>query len=230
MPAPGRRPLLAASALAAWVATSSAATSDWESVSRRDGLSIEWRAVPGSAVHEVRATGLLAHPPERLLALIGDVDHYPEFMPPTERVRVLRRDGDSMLVYVGINPPLVSRRDYCVRATVSRLPDGTLEDRWVQTDELCPPPPKGTIRVRHTAGHWRLSRQADGRALVEYQAIFDPGGALPTWIVNRATAGAARDLLRALGRAATDARYGRCDAGQFGCPANHPTIVKLVDK
>jgi ribosome-associated toxin RatA of RatAB toxin-antitoxin module len=203
--------------LALLLVPSTGPAADWEPVYQRDGIAVAWRAVASSPIREIRAAGIVDRPAARLLAVLGDVDNYPRFMPPTERTRTLKREGATGWFYVEINPALVSRRDYCVRVTIERLADGTLENRWEQTEELCPPSPKGVIRMRHTEGRWRLTPLDGQRTFADYQAITDPGGALPAWIVNYATSRAMRQMFQALARTAADPRFGRCAPGDFGC-------------
>ncbi len=211
------RPSVLPVLLALVAAPATAADSAWEPVGSGDGVSVAWRPVAGRAIKEIRATGIVAHPAARLLAVLGDVEHYPEFMPPTARTRVLKREGATGWFYVEVNPAWISRRDYCVRSTAARLPDGTLEDSWVQTDELCPPPPRGVLRLAHTEGHWLLRPLDERHTVVEYQAVTDPGGSLPAWIANRATAHHMRHLFRSLTETAANPNYGRCPPNAFGC-------------
>jgi hypothetical protein len=180
---------------------------EWEPVSDDSGITVSWRRVDGARVREIRAVGVVAQPVGRLLGVLRDVVHYPEFMPPTEAVELLAEAADSARIHVTINPPWVSRRDYCVDVRWTRFPDGSVGSAWTQTDAGCPTPRRGVVRHLRTEGTWRL-RDLDGRrTFIEYQAITDPGGSLPAWAINRATVKAMRTMFQALGTRAADPAY-----------------------
>jgi hypothetical protein len=153
-------------------------------------------------VREIRATGTIDQPLPRLLAVLRDVEHYPDFMPPTEKVEVLRQDADTRWAHITINPAWISRRDYCVQIRWTRFPDGSMGSRWVQFEDGCPSPQKGVVRHLRTEGTWRLRALDDGHTFVEYQAITDPGGSVPAWLINRGTAKAMRGMFQSLGKQA----------------------------
>ena len=40
------------------------------------------------------------------------------------------------------------------------------------------------VRVKRIEGFWQFTLQKDGTVEVVYQALSDPGGAIPVWLVN----------------------------------------------
>jgi hypothetical protein len=185
--------------------------SGFVSYSDKNGVKIEWRDVEGARVKEIRAVGTVRQPLERLVAVLRDVEHFPDFMPPTEKVELVGGSGDARRLHITINPSWISRRDYCIEVTWTHFPDGSVGSRWSQFDEGCPPPTKGVVRHLRTDGTWRL-RALDGqRTLVEYQAITDPGGSVPAWVVSRGTARAMRGMFETLARRAAEPQYAPAD-------------------
>ena len=151
------------------------------------------------------------------MAALTDVPHYPEFMPPAIETRRLWTRGNKSVFYVVVDPPVIRKRDYCVHIQVRRLPTGQLENTWRMTEDSCPAPDKSMVRMIRTDGRWLLTPQADGTTLVDYQGIADPGGVLPAWIVNRATANTLYAMFFRLSKAAAAARYTGCLGESFGC-------------
>ncbi len=179
----------------------------WEKVSETDGIDVFAREVEGTAVREVKAVARIDAPPGRVLAVLADVDAYTETMPYTEKVRVMKREGNSTWMYTVINAPLVSRRDYCIKITLSRLPDGTLKSSWVPANDMAPSEAKG-VRVEINQGHWLLRPVSDGNATkAEYYIYTDPGGRIPRSVVNRANNTAVPDVVKAVRAAAASSRY-----------------------
>lgn len=188
-----------------------AETEAFAPVSEKDGVRVSARAVPGSSIKEVRAEGLVEAPPERVLAVLADVSAYPEIMPPTEAARLLQKGEDgAAFYYMVINPPLIRRRDYCISLIQAHLPDGRLRSAWALHDAggRCPAPQPGLLRIQRNQGEWLLTPVRDGQATqVVYQAYTDPGGQVPAWMVNLATARSLPGVFRSLRRAAALPRY-----------------------
>ena len=204
------------------VARAAAQDGAWEQVDDDGFAKIESRPVSGVKVREIRITATLKHPAQRLAALIGDVAHYPSFMPPTEETRRLSGStsskGNTAHFYIVINPPLIHRRDYCVLLNFSRLADGRLQTRFHDSAEGCPAERPGLVRMVRIEGSWTMLPLPDGTTRVTYEAIADPAGTVPTWMVNRAAGGSVRDMFRALDKAAGDPSIAACPASQsLGC-------------
>ena len=216
------------------VARAAAQDGSWEQVDDDGFAKIESRPVRGVKVREIRITATLKHPAQRLAALIGDVAHYARFMPPTELTKVIatqmspdgkpdgkpngKPNGNSGSFYLVIDPPLIHRRDYCVQIDMSKLADGRLQTRFRTTAEGCPPEKPGLVRMVRVDGTWTLTPLTDNTTRVTYEAITDPAGSVPTWMVNRAAGGSVRDMFRALARAAGDPSIAACPASQsLGC-------------
>jgi hypothetical protein len=189
----------------------------WQLISEDDLVRISSRPVAGSKVRELLITATLPVPAKRLLALIADVDEYPKFMPGTESTRLLSRKDPSGRWYIVINPPVIERRDYCVSITIVKLPNGGLESRFVRTEEGCPGPQSGRIRMARLEGRWTLTPRGPALTDVVYQAITDPAGDVPTWMVNRSQGDSLREMFRALVQAAPDQRLAACPGRSLGC-------------
>lgn len=211
-------PCLAACAFVASLAGPAFARDEaWEALTSDDLTQVSSRAVAGSDVRELRITATLPWSAERLIAIIGDVDHYPSFMPPTESTQSLGRSGASGRWYIVIDPPMINRRDYCVAITISRLADGRLESRFGRSDEGCPSEKKGLVRMSRVEGRWTLTPRGPRETAVEYRAITDPAGQVPSWMVNRAAGGSLREMFHALDRAAADPKISPCPGSSLGC-------------
>lgn len=159
--------------------------------------------------------------PERVLAVLSDVQRYPQFMPPTEETQLLRKDGDAAIFYMLINPPVVSRRDYCIRVAFERLPSGLLRSTWRAINEGCLLPKSNTVRVTETDGEWVLEPIDDGkRTRAYYRCHIEIRGHVPSWMVNSGATSQLPAVFAALRRATTDPRYAKCLGTPAGCIPN----------
>lgn len=190
---------------------------EWQSVSSDGFAQISTRPIDGTNVRELRVSAVLKFPAERLIAVVGDVDHYPSFMPPTERVQSLGRTGHTGRWYIVIDPPLIHKRDYCVEITIDRLAGGVMQTRFVRWERDCPVEKPGLVRMPRIEGSWTLTPRPDGTTAVVYQAVTDPAGTVPMWMVNRAAGNSIRDMFHALERAAGDPRIAPCPGTSLGC-------------
>ena len=195
------------------LAPAHAQVSEWKQVhsERAYDLKVFSRERPGSAVRELRATALLDVPAPQVLSFLADTAGQPGNLPPLESAQLLRRDGDEELYHMTVYLRWVSRRDYCVRIAVRRAEAGRGEVTWTQDDAGCPAPSRGIVRMRHNTGTWHVEEVTlpDGNrgARIVYQALTDPGGAVPAWIVNRASPGSLVHTFTAIRRAASQPRY-----------------------
>lgn len=179
----------------------SAATDGWVLVARTDGIEVFNRAHAGSPLKEVIATGLVEAPPARVWQVLRDFENYPKTMPYTDESKVMvREDGERIThLYAVINAPLVSKRDYTVRL-VDESKDGRYLMTW-KPSEKGPALRNGVIRVTTNEGYWLLEPRDDGkRTHVVYYLFTDPGGSLPTWLVNSVNRSTIPDIFKSLRR------------------------------
>jgi hypothetical protein len=213
-PTISERSALCRSAIVLLALTNSALGDDWQNEGKHDGVEISSRK--RGALKEVRGVATLPVAAERLFAVLGDIGRYPEIMPPTEDARLLHKEGAVGWFHLIVNPPIVSRRDYCIRVSLERR-DGLLISDWHQTEEHCAPPAPSVVRMRAAAGRWTL-RPSGAETEVEYIAFTDPAGVLPAWAVNRSVLSSLPNIFHSLEKAARQARYARCRAEDFNCP------------
>ncbi|MBI2569698.1 MAG: hypothetical protein HYV63_22065 [Candidatus Schekmanbacteria bacterium] len=185
-----------------------AAADGWELKADTDDIRVYSREVEGTRVRQMKAVGQIDAPPARVLAVVADAASYRETMPYTEESQVVRTEGSSLWFYTVINAPLVSRRDYCIRITVSDLGGGVLRSRWVPANDYAPPKAPDVVRVEINDGHWLLTPRDGGQHTeTEYFLFTDPGGSIPTFVANKANSVAVPDVFRAIRRAVRLAKY-----------------------
>jgi ribosome-associated toxin RatA of RatAB toxin-antitoxin module len=171
----------------------------WERVVERDGIVVERRAGEGSGLRELRVTAESPLPPAAIMATLWKHDEYVQFVPYLKRLDVLRDDGDVKLIYEQIHVPILKDRDVTVRVTRTFSPDtGLYELASTAVPEEGPPESDRYVRVRSSAGRWRLAPAADGGTAVTYTLRADVGGRVPAWIVDAAQKEVAAKLVRAM--------------------------------
>jgi hypothetical protein len=168
----------------------------WRRVGVEGGIVVEAREVPGSSLHEVRATVHADAPPAALLGVLWRHEEQPQFMPHLRHVEVVRDGADERVVYEQLDIPLLKDRDVVlhVRRTVDAT-TGTIDVTSAAVSDEGPPETSRFVRVKTSAGHWHLVPAAGGTDLT-YTIRTDVG--LPAWLVNRAQHETVPDVVHAV--------------------------------
>ncbi len=195
---------------AAWDARADHAQGPWERVSDDEGIVVDRREAPGSALKEFRGRALIDAPIARLLAVLDDVARRTEWMSRNVESRLLERESGRDVVYLRTDAPWpVADRDMVIEGRLIADPAGhaiRIELRGVAHPKE--PPRAQTVRITSLRGHWLLVSDRGGAATrVEYQVFADPGGSLPAWLSNLASKRLPRDTLAGLRRQVKRASY-----------------------
>ncbi len=160
----------------------------WELVRNDGGVEVYRRTVGNSPLHEFQGTGMVEAPIASLLAVLDDVDHRLEWMAEAVAQTLISRNGDrDQTFYSRTGAPWpVSDRDVVIRAVTSVDAKAKMvKIEMNSTESPAWPPQKGVVRMPHLCGHWFLWPSNGGKwTRVEYQVHADPGGSLPTSIIN----------------------------------------------
>lgn len=172
----------------------------WEVAAREDGVTVYARERKDTGVQEMKATGLINAPPEKVWKAIRDYDNYTKTMPYTEVSKIVSREqGDKVLyVYSVINAPFVDKRDYVIKLTdESKWQDGKgyLKVTWTEANDRAPKKKDDVVRVKINDGYWLLEPREEGKkTFATYYVYTDPGGSMPRWLVNKANSSAVPDV------------------------------------
>jgi hypothetical protein len=180
------------------VAAPSLADDGWRRVDEERGIAVDARDVPGSSLHEVRASIHSTLSPATIAAVVWRYEEHDRFVPRLAHAEVVRDVGpDERIVYEQLAIPLLKDRDVVLRARRQTAADGTIDIRTTAIDGEGPPATSRFVRVQTSEGHWHLAPAAGGTDVV-YDIRTDVGGAVPAWIVNRAQREAVPDLVKAI--------------------------------
>jgi len=161
----------------------------WYPVSERGGLRLYNRAVPGAAIPAALARVRIEVPPARLFSVITDYDRFAEFVPYVVRSRVVHREDGLRRVSQHLRfPGPLADRHYVIesRDSYTSFP----QEHWRVEWRLVPErdlPASGEAGITPTSftGYWELLPVSGGTATdAIYSLHFDPGGALPAWLVT----------------------------------------------
>jgi uncharacterized membrane protein len=177
----------------------------------KDGVKVFTREKSGTEVREVQAMAAIDAPASRVYKVLQDLEHYKEFMPFVRESKVVSKEGNSTLFYSYIAPPVVANRDYTIRLQDQSNLDpvsGFYKIAWDAANDKGPAARDGTVRVEVNKGHWLLEPTEDGKqTYATYYVYTNPGGAIPSWLVNKANRDSVPDIFRAIRKRTQDRRY-----------------------
>lgn len=134
-------------------------------------------------------------PPERLAAWLGRFERYDELIPPVVRSEIVRVDGERSLVHQVARTRGLAPRQVLIWMQ-SRSSDASTRVGWTTaTGEPLALAPRHHRALRNE-GWWEVSAHPDGGAQVVHQVLYDPGGAVPAWVVRWAQVGGLREVMQ----------------------------------
>lgn len=164
--------------------------SGWEVAKKTRNLTIYTRKRAGSDIREVKAVGAVDASPSVVWKVIGDYEHYTEFMPYVKDCRIVKKEGERIFyVYELLDLPIVSDRDFTIKITWEPEPEGgsgVYRASWVSANNQGPAEKGGVVRVQTNEGAWNLEPLDGGkRTLLTYYLYTDPGASIPRWLANK---------------------------------------------
>ncbi len=172
----------------------------WVMDGRDEGVVVSRRERSDSELREFKATGMIDAPPDAVWKLLVRFGDYNKLTPFAERTEIRKAEGNVTHLYVLTNPPMISKRDYCARYTddSATAGEGVRLLRWEISDQA-PPVQDGVVRVARYEGYWKLEPRDGGqKTFATYYLFTDPGGSLPSWVINKLAGGGMRDLFVSL--------------------------------
>lgn len=162
------------------------AQTDWKPGTEKEGIKVYTSLVPGSKIKAVKVETELDATPAQLVAVIMDVKNAPEWVYHTKSCVLVKQVSPSELYYYSeISLPWpAANRDFVAHLTVSR--DSQTGIVTIQGPAVpgFVPVKKGIVRVDHSDGKWVITPDGPGQVKVVYSIHVDPGGDLPSWLVN----------------------------------------------
>ncbi len=160
-----------------------AAEPEFKKVDQVEGVVIEARPVAGSGVVELKLTTTTTKTVQSLCdAAYGTGKFDPEESDLKAR-SIIHETENERVTYDQISPPMVSNRDYAVRAKRAVEADGSCRMTFEAANELAPRLPEGWVRITKLRGAWIFEPQ-QGKTKITYLIHSDPAGAIPPFLVE----------------------------------------------
>lgn len=156
----------------------------FEALGTSEGAKVSRRAVPGSPFFAWRAERDTGFTAEALCAAVFEWGTKEADAPGLLVNRLLVDGDDERVIYNQMSQPIVANRDYALRLTRERFPDGRCLIRFETANALAPPSPKGAVRIEKLFGEWLMTPLPAGGATLRYTLFSDPAGSVPAFLVH----------------------------------------------
>jgi hypothetical protein len=172
-------------------AFTAAATMEWGSGRRYEeagGFTVYERQNDESGLSRFRLEAERPEATSRVVAALMRMQTDDRFLAENQERIVLSDDPDGRLVLMRVDLPLVKDREVALRTRENFGADGSYRFSW-RVAEDAPPPTSEYARVDGSEGFWLLTPVTSGGTQVVYESFYDPGGSLPSWLINRIVRG-----------------------------------------
>ncbi len=176
------------------------AQTDWNLRADEDGIKVYTSLVPGSKVKGIKVEARFDATAPQLVALLMDVKTSTDWVYHLKSAVLLKQVSASELYYyseVSLPWP-AANRDFVAHLTVTQNPitkvvivDGPAVPGFV-------PEKKGIVRVNESVGKWVITPLGNDKVSVVYTLHMDPGGGLPSWLVNMFAAEAPMKVFKSM--------------------------------
>lgn len=175
----------------------------WNFKSETDHVFVFNKFDEKSGIYDVLATSVFDEKIDDVIAVISDKEKYIEFMPYTCISKFVKTDKTNKWLYQVLTFPIfLSDRHFIVKSVSTRNQnDGTyFEHRWIMDKEMSlQRKTDDKVIPNHNSGAWRLWSIENGqKTLAEYYVSADPGGWIPTFLVNMTNTIALPDVLNSV--------------------------------
>jgi hypothetical protein len=158
----------------------------WSLERDEEEIKIYNRSVPGSDYCEFMAVTYVKASPDQIIELILNNAEFKSVLPNCKTSKTINRiNSEEQYLYIENDLPFpFQNRDMIYLVKVDRTSDSQLHVIELKGKPGYLPPKKGIVRMKSAYGQCRMFKQKDGILKVEYQLHAEPGGIIPSWLVN----------------------------------------------
>ncbi len=162
------------------------AQTQWQLRTEKDGIKVYSSDVPDSKIKAIKVIGEFYTTPAQLAAVVMDVNGATEWVYHLKSSTLIKKvSPNEIYYYAEVSLPWpAANRDFVAHLTATQNPetkaitiDGPAVPGYV-------PVKKGMVRIDNSVGKWIITPVGNNEVRVEYSIHVDPGGSLPSWLVN----------------------------------------------
>jgi len=162
------------------------AQQDWKLVKDENGIKVYSRMVPGSAIKELKTVAKINAKAESFVAVLADVTAQPKYVYSCIESKLLSYTNKQKQIYyqhIYVPWPLTNRDGVFFQ----QIQQDSITKIITVSAKLLPgyvPTYEDRVRIPKMNSVWTIYPDPNGGIIGEYYISINPGGDVPSWIVN----------------------------------------------
>ncbi len=164
----------------------SQAQADWVLRTEKEGIKVYTRNMPESKIKAIKIACTLHTTLSQLAVAIFDINTAKQWVYSTKSCTLLKQISPAELYYYSeVNVPWpVSNRDFVAHLKLTQNPATKALTIDAENVPGFTPTKPNVVRVLHSVGKWLAEPAGQNQVKVEYTLFTDPGGSVPSWLIN----------------------------------------------
>ncbi len=156
----------------------------WELRKDQNGIAVYTRKAAKGSIKELRVVCELDATKAQLISTLENIADYSSWVYSNKKSTILKMISPQNIIYYTQShlPWPIKDRDLIVELNIVPTPDVLNIQAKSLPDYL--PKKSDYIRVPYSLAQWKVTQAADNKLKVDYTFSIDPGGSIPSWIVN----------------------------------------------
>jgi len=161
-------------------------TDGWKLAKDKQGIKVYTRCLEGSKLKELKVYTELNTSPEVLVQILMDVSHYNNWTENIKYSKLLKKISEEEIIIYSELKTLwpFDNRDAVDRARIQWSVNKDTVTFEIKSIRDYIPEKEGVVRMPLADGEWRIYRMSPDKVKVVYHFAVDPGGRIPSWLVN----------------------------------------------
>jgi hypothetical protein len=156
----------------------------WELRKDQDGIAVYTRKAAKGSIKELRVVCELEATKAQLINTLENIADYSSWVYSNKKSTILKMISPQNIIYYTQShlPWPIKDRDLIIELNITPTPDVLNIQAKSLPDYL--PKENDYIRVPYSLALWKVTQAPDNKLKVDYTFSLDPGGSIPSWIVN----------------------------------------------
>jgi hypothetical protein len=190
--------------------SSSIESNSWELIREKEGIKVYTREMPGKDIKALKMSGEIeGQSLSSFVALFQDLSSYDKWVYSSSDTKLLKRLSDNEIYYYVKSefPWPFSDRDFVIYNKIWQDKDTkafyshskVLNDYLEEKEDV--------VRVKEFESTWKITPLKNGNYSLHYTFNSDPGGYIPSWLINSFLDVGPFKTIKGMEKAAADSKY-----------------------